>query len=112
MRAHVSLSPVLATLVLLSLLACSPRLNEKGQKVDKYNRTAKTAKGYAEAVKARRLKPGMTKGEVREIMRGKPEETSRQNRGDTEYLVWEYRSRSLDLFFDYEGFLVTWHAPY
>jgi hypothetical protein len=49
---------------------------------------------------------------VREVMRGKPEETSRQNRGETEYLVWEYRSRSLDLFFDYEGFLVTWHAPY
>ena len=103
---------VTASLLLLSLTACAPRVNEKGQRIDKHGRTAQTAKAYAEAVELRRLKPGMIKSEVREVMQGKPEETSRQNRGQTEYLVWEYRSKSLDLFFDDEGFLVLWHAPY
>lgn len=103
---------VLLSILLFSLSACSPRLNEKGQAIDKYGRTAQTAKGYAEAVKNRRLKPGMIESEVREIMDGKPEQKSRRRRGQQRYVVWEYRSRSLDLFFDDDGYLVSWHTPY
>jgi hypothetical protein len=104
----------LSSLVLfvVSLSACAPRINERGQKIDKHGRTAETAAGYADAVKNRRLKPGMHKGEVRDVMQSKPELTNYQKHNNKQYLVWQYRSRSLDIYFDDDGYLMFWRAPY
>ena len=93
-------------------MACAPKVNERGQPIDRYGRTAENAAAYAEAVKRRELKAGMIEKEVRQVMGGKPEVVEKQTRNQREYVVWQYRKRSVDLFFDDDGYLMFWRAPY
>lgn len=95
--------------LLLVLIACTPPQKD-GR--DKYGRTEDVAARYAAAVERRELLRGMHQDEVRAVMQGRPEKVSKQQRGDTTYTVWEYRSKSLDLYFDKQGFLMHWRAPF
>lgn len=93
------------------LAACAGPQNEKDKR-DKYGRTEELAARYAAAVERRELVRGMHQDEVEVVMRGRPEKVSRQQRNDNTYTVWEYRSKSLDLYFDRKGFLMDWRGPY
>ncbi|MHC4409976.1 MAG: hypothetical protein ACYS0F_13375 [Planctomycetota bacterium] len=95
--------------LVLVLIACT---GPKKDGRDKYGRTEADAARYAAAVERRDPLLGMHQDEVRNIIMGAPEKVSRQARADTTYTVWEYRSRSLDFFFDKQGFLMHWQAPY
>jgi hypothetical protein len=90
------------------LLSCAGR--DDG--LDKYGRTPQLAARYKEAVENRTLLRGMHKDEIEEVMGGRPEKISKRNRGDREYTVWEYRSRSLDLYLDDDGYLMDWRGPF
>lgn len=95
---------VLAAPILLA--ACTSPGDGSGSS-ERYKRSPQVQKQYEEAVKQRRLVPGMKKDEVVAVMRGQPETkdrvTDKQGRRRTR---WIYRSRSITLFFDSEGYLV------
>ena len=96
----------------LGVLACTgPSGEKKGNVRDKYDRLPDVAAKYAAAVERRELLPGMHKDEIRVVMRGKPEKITKQKRGKSTYTVWEYRSKSLDLYLDKDGFLIFIRAP-
>ena len=104
--------PMRLLLPLLLLVACAPRVNERGQPIDEYGRTKEDAARYAQAVEKKRLKPGMHEGEVEAVMGGEPERIEEQMHNRKSYVVWQYRKRSLDLYFDHDGYLMFWRAPY
>ena len=96
------LAPLFALLLLAAACGSSKQIG---------NRTPMDQEKYERAVENRTLLIGMTKSEVKQVI-GKP------GRKDTEFIGgrnlerWSYPKRSLDVYFDEEGFLVRWRAPF
>ena len=53
----------------------------------------------------------MTESEVKQVI-GSPDRKRIETIGGSRLEVWVYPKRSLDVYFDDEGFVVRWRAPF
>ena len=97
------LAPLFALLVLAA--ACGSSSKQIG------NRTPMDQEKYDRAVENKTLLIGMTQAEVKKVI-GKPGKKDTEYIGGRELERWSYPKRSLDVYFDEEGFLVSWRAPF
>ena len=102
------MNKLFALLPAILLVACNTLDKDDPNYRDKYGRNIEDAAKYAQAVKERRLLPGMHKKEIRDVMGGGPEKTRKFERSGTTYTMWIYNSRALDLYLDSDGYLVRW----
>jgi len=105
---------VLLLALLFPLLACgtSDKKVRAQDRKDKYGRYPEVAERYKKAVEQKKLLRGMVKSEVRAVMEGGPDRKREERRGGQNYTVWVYAKRSLDIWFDDEGYLMKWEGPY
>jgi outer membrane protein assembly factor BamE (lipoprotein component of BamABCDE complex) len=96
-------APLIALLVLAA--ACGSSSSQIG------NRTLADQAKYERAVEAKTLLIGMTKSEVKQVI-GSPDDKDTEIYGGNRLERWSYPKRSLDVYFDEEGFLVRWRAPF
>jgi len=103
-----------ATIPILLLLAaaCSTPADNDPNKRDKHGRLPEDAAKYAQAVKDRVMRLGMHKSEIKKVFGGGPDTKRKVERGGQTYEMWIYRSRSLDLYFDSDGYLMRTSGLY
>ena len=95
------LAPLFALLVLAA--ACGSSSKQVG------NRTLSDQERYEhqKVFQAR----GWTKSEVKQVI-GSPGRKDSEMIGGRELERWSYPKRSIDVYFDEDGFLVRWRAPF
>ena len=97
---------LLPALLLVIAAACS---SSSSSRIG--NRTPADQEKYEKAVESKTLLYGMTESEVKQVV-GPPDRKKTEKVGGRELEVWVYPKRSLDIYFDEEGFVVRWRAPF